>query len=166
MLLSTKSWELQTGSYKPNAIWITRVTRAPPGATNGRALQRSSRQKKPSRLSISREDKKNDRRHWTKPLRGRRQTEDRRSSPHLSLSTIGSPSSAGSDSHGRNGPAREPRSRHDAASPTHARDMQVRNLSPHTQRAYTEQVTRFAQYFHHSCGIPAAARPRSRSKFS
>ena len=26
-------------------------------------------------------------------------------------------------------------------------DMQVRNLSPHTQRAYIEQVSRFARYF-------------------
>jgi integrase/recombinase XerD len=26
-------------------------------------------------------------------------------------------------------------------------DMQVRNLSPHTQRAYIEQVARFARYF-------------------
>lgn len=29
-------------------------------------------------------------------------------------------------------------------------DMQVRNLSPHTQRAYTENVARFARYFHRS----------------
>ena len=29
-------------------------------------------------------------------------------------------------------------------------DMQVRNLSPHTQRAYTERVARFARYFHRS----------------
>jgi site-specific recombinase XerD len=29
-------------------------------------------------------------------------------------------------------------------------DMQVRNLSPHTQRAYTDQVARFARYFHRS----------------
>jgi site-specific recombinase XerD len=29
-------------------------------------------------------------------------------------------------------------------------DMQVRNLSPHTQRAYVESVARFARYFHRS----------------
>src|SRR5439155_8919016 len=29
-------------------------------------------------------------------------------------------------------------------------DMQVRNLSSHTQRAYTENVARFARYFHRS----------------
>jgi integrase/recombinase XerD len=26
-------------------------------------------------------------------------------------------------------------------------DMQVRNLSPHTQRSYVEQVSRFARHF-------------------
>ena len=26
-------------------------------------------------------------------------------------------------------------------------DMRIRNLSPHTQRAYVEQVSRFARYF-------------------
>jgi integrase/recombinase XerD len=29
-------------------------------------------------------------------------------------------------------------------------DMQLRNLSPHTQRAYIENVARFARYFHRS----------------
>ena len=29
-------------------------------------------------------------------------------------------------------------------------DMQIRNLSPHTQRAYVEQVIRFARYFRQS----------------
>ena len=29
-------------------------------------------------------------------------------------------------------------------------DLQMRNLSPHTQRAYTERVARFARYFHRS----------------
>jgi hypothetical protein len=29
-------------------------------------------------------------------------------------------------------------------------DLQVRNLSPLTQRAYTEHVSRFARYFHRS----------------
>ena len=35
-------------------------------------------------------------------------------------------------------------------------DMQVRNLSPHTQRAYLENVARFARHFHRS---PAALGP-------
>ena len=29
-------------------------------------------------------------------------------------------------------------------------DMQIRNLSGHTQRAYVEQVVRFGRYFHRS----------------
>ena len=29
-------------------------------------------------------------------------------------------------------------------------DMQIRNLSPHTQRAYVENVARFARHFHRS----------------
>ena len=29
-------------------------------------------------------------------------------------------------------------------------DMRIRNLSPHTQRAYIENVARFARYFHRS----------------
>ena len=35
-------------------------------------------------------------------------------------------------------------------------DMQIRNLSPHTQRAYVENVARFARHFHRS---PAALGP-------
>ena len=35
-------------------------------------------------------------------------------------------------------------------------DMQVRNLSPHTQRAYIENVARFARHFGRS---PAALGP-------
>ncbi len=35
-------------------------------------------------------------------------------------------------------------------------DMQIRNLSPHTQRAYLENVARFARHFHRS---PAALGP-------
>ena len=35
-------------------------------------------------------------------------------------------------------------------------DMQIRNLSPHTQRAYVENVARFARHFRRS---PAALGP-------
>ena len=38
-------------------------------------------------------------------------------------------------------------------------DMQVRNLSPHTQRAYVENVARFARHFGRS---PASGDQRSR----
>jgi len=30
-------------------------------------------------------------------------------------------------------------------------DMQIRNLSPHTQRAHVEQVVRFARHFRKRC---------------
>jgi hypothetical protein len=36
-------------------------------------------------------------------------------------------------------------------------DMQVRNLSPHTQRAYVETVARFA---HHSAGPRRCSAPK------
>ena len=39
-------------------------------------------------------------------------------------------------------------------------DMQIRNLSPHTQRAYLEQVARFARHFQQVAGA-AWDRPRS-----
>ena len=32
-------------------------------------------------------------------------------------------------------------------------DMQVRSLSPHTQRSYLEQVSRFARHFDQSPGV-------------
>jgi hypothetical protein len=35
----------------------------------------------------------------------------------------------------------------DPTSPPHDQDMRIHNLSPQTQRAYVEQVSRFARHF-------------------
>src|SRR5467141_2912880 len=86
--------------------------------------------------------------HWTKPLRGRPERPSVRRTSGLSP-ILPSDLHRGirSGANAWNEPGLRSGVFYDPASTTHAQDMQMRNLSPHTQRASIEHVARFARHF-------------------